>query len=465
MTFNSYIFIFVFLPAFLLGIYLLRRVFSDKSYSLTLIRMWIIIASVIFFVGYGKISLGALFLSVSFNAVMGYLIYKKNISVIPGIIVNIAFLCFFKYNGSIIMPVAVSFYTFSQIAFLIELKRGEIPRYDLLEYLSFILFFPKIMQGPIADYKNVSGQIEKLKDKMISSDDVLHGIILFTFGLAKKVLLSDVLGKGADYGYQSLSTLTALDAVIVSLCFTFQLYFDFSGYCDMAEGICRMMGIDLDINFNEPYKAGNIGEFWDRWHITLTRFFTRYVYIPLGGSRRGTFRTYINILIVFLLSGIWHGAGLSFIVWGMLHGLAMVFDRAVGKKRCAPLTFIYVNLAWVFFRASTIGDALTLIGKIFSPNAWYYGHHVSIKLAECFQLDELWYILKVTPIAGMPFGGYICMWLILALSALLVFKAQTARALAGRIKRTPFVMVVTGLLFVWCTISLGNVSTFLYVNF
>ncbi|MBE5844859.1 MAG: MBOAT family protein [Butyrivibrio sp.] len=482
MTFNSYIFIFIFLPVFLLGLYLLQSFIGTGNRKKTYIRLWIIACSAIFFVGYGMLSLWALLLSIAFNALWGFLIDKKGVPALPGVLVNVLFLCFFKYGTFTGMPIAVSFYTFQQIAFLVMLKKKEIEKFELLEYLSYILFFPKILQGPLADYRKVTDGINTLKDRRINSADVLDGLVLFVFGLSKKVLLSDALGLGADFGYSNLAGLSAIDAIIVALCYSLQLYFDFSGYCDMAEGVCKMMGMDLDVNFNAPYKAKNIAEFWDRWHITLTKFFTKYVYIPLGGSRKGTFRTYLNILIVFFVSGIWHGTGVSFIVWGMLHGILMVITRIYGRAKgtgdkvaagstskvtdCIKifLTFSYVTVAWVFFRANTVADALTLLGKIITPSAWS-GLRVGIKLAECFQLDEIWYIFKVTPIPSLSFGGYVCMWLILLIALIFVFALKPARDLAVKIRKTPIAMVIIAFLFIWCTLSLGNVSTFLYVNF
>ena len=485
MIFHSYSFIYIFLPVFLLGIYLIQKFSLGNSKEKYIIRGWIILASCVFFVSYGRTACFALFISILWNVVFGRLITKKHVFRIPGILGNVLFLCFFKYNGSILMPIAVSFYTFQQIAYLEGLYRKEIERFDLTEYLSYILFFPKLLQGPLCDYNKITGQIDRLKDRKISADNVLEGLFLFTLGLAKKVIISDVLAKGADYGYQSLASLTAIDAIITALCYSLQLYFDFSGYCDMAEGICRMMGMELEINFHSPYKAEDIAGFWDRWHITLTRFFTKYVYIPLGGSRKGTVRTYINILTVFFLSGLWHGAGWTFVIWGMLHGVMMVLVRmckeasrkdkrtkalennAATKLICGIkvlMTFLYVTLAWVFFRADTASDAVSLLRRIVTPSAWE-GHHVSIKLAECFQMDELWYVLKVTPIATMKYGGFLCMWIILAISLFMVFFAKEARQLACDMKGRARYTLVMALLFVWCTLSLGGVSTFLYVNF
>jgi alginate O-acetyltransferase complex protein AlgI len=438
--------------------------------------MWIIIASVVFFVGYGRISLGALFLSVSFNAVIGYLIYKKKISAIPGIIVNIAFLCFFKYNGSIIMPVAVSFYTFSQIAFLIELKKGNIEKYDLLEYLSFILFFPKIMQGPLADYKNISGQIGDLKSKRILSDDVLYGIILFTLGLAKKVLLSDALGIGADYGYQNLATLTALDAVIVSLCFTFQLYFDFSGYCDMAMGISQMLGIRLPVNFNSPFQATNQRDFWKRWHMTLTRFFTRYVYIPLGGSRKGVLRTIVNTLLVFLLSGLWHGLGITYLVWGAINGVFVVVSHFLsklagdgGKQPENPKkggtfgrirTFAAFLFTLVFFRSESVEMAVAMLKRFLIP--LYPGF--LLRTAEHLNIVELYPLTKALSLylPGTESTVQLILWILLLILGFFLIRRKNAYEIAAEMPLKAVYIAPLALLFAWSMLAFNNVGTFLY---
>ena len=483
MTFHSYFFIFVYLPLFLLGIYGIQTAFDGRDNGSICMKLFLILSSGFFFVFFGKTAVFAFAASIIWNICFGVLISRRGRGLIPGVLGNVLFLCFFKYKGSIAMPVAISFYTFQQIAFLVQLHKKEIDSFELSDYLCYILFFPKIVQGPLADYKKLTGQLKQLVNERISSENIYRGLILFTIGLAKKVLLSDALGAGADFGFGNISSLTGPDAVITALCYSLQLYFDFSGYCDMAEGICRMIGIYLDINFRSPYKAANIAEFWDRWHITLTNFFTRYVYIPLGGSRRGRSRTYINILIVFLLSGIWHGAGLTFIIWGMLHGGLMVLTRIISSfgestasaDRGDPafgtkvlhlckvfLTFCYVTIAWVFFRSDTVGGAVSLLKSAISPDR-YTG--VSIRLAECFQVDELWYVLKVTPIAASKYGGYVCMWIILALSLMLVFAGREARDIADNAGLKAAPSVVMALLFVWCTVSLGGVSTFLYVNF
>jgi alginate O-acetyltransferase complex protein AlgI len=293
---------------------------------------------------------------------------------------NVVFLCFFKYFGSGAMPIAISFYTFSQIMYVAELGHGE--SFELLDYLSYITFFPKILQGPIADHKSIKEGLEKLSQTRVNVNDLTAGIMLFTLGLFKKVILAEVLGKAVDFGYQGLQGLTGMDAIILAVSYSFQLYFDFSGYCDMAEGVCRMLGMELTRNFDAPYKAGNIAEFWDRWHISLTKFFTKYIYIPLGGSRKGTVRKYVNALIVFATSGLWHGAGLNYLLWGTLNGLLQIGGNIlnpfkdkfyallkIGKeseglkwfKRLG--TFILMSCTWVFFRAPSTSYALSIFKR------------------------------------------------------------------------------------------------------
>ncbi|SDB46811.1 MBOAT family protein [Butyrivibrio sp. INlla16] len=513
MTFNSYSFIFIFLPVFLLGVWGIQRFLSENERADTLMKLWLIVMSAFFFVGYGAFSICIFLLSIVWNLSFTYILCKKlrnvafgkegTVTAIKAVAIagNALLLAGFKFFGGGAMPVAVSFYTFSQIMFIAELGKEIKADFNPVDYLCYILFFPKILQGPIADYKSVMGGLKDLSKKKLKAEDFIYGIMLFSMGLAKKVLLAQVLGKAVDFGYGGVTTMSALDAILVAVSYSFQLYFDFSGYCDMAEGICRMIGMELTRNFDAPYTSENIAEFWDRWHISLTKFFTRYVYIPLGGSRKGISRTYINILIVFLVSGIWHGNGLNFVMWGMMHGVLMVLLRifraathakdesekdlaktknvmALGFRHAinTALTFIYVTAAWVFFRAKDISEALTLLGKIVSIDAWR-GLHISIKYAECFMMDEIWYMFKITPIPRWSKSNYICMWIILIFSAIMIFGGNTARKIAE--KSAAFickkedasrvgslaVSMFYGVLFVWGVLSLGGVSTFLYVNF
>lgn len=493
MTFNSYSFIFIFLPVFLCGIWAIQKIYSGYSFKDKLTKMWLIFMSALFFVGYGSFSvlvfLGSIIWNYIFSANISRMLHNSEqgngkISALKIIAIagNVFLLCFFKYAQKGGTPIAISFYTFSQIMYIADLCKED--SFDGLSYLCYITFFPKILQGPIADYKGTKEAVDSLSKKSVCIANITSGIMLFTLGLFKKVILAESLGKAVDFGYNSLPGFTGLDAIILAVSYSFQLYFDFSGYCDMAEGICKMMGIDLMQNFDAPYTSGNIAQFWDRWHISLTRFFTKYIYIPLGGSRRGDFRTCLNILIVFFVSGIWHGTGLTFIVWGMMHGILMVISRFIskngGKSRWKAiktiLTFAYVTVAWVFFRAPGLNEAFTLLGKMINPLS-YKGLHISIKFAECFMVDELWYIFKVTPVPNWDKSNYICMWIILVVSALFIFSGKTAKRIANgsfgiitsdekqsTVLKTGIALFYS-ILFVWGVLSLGGVSTFLYVNF
>ena len=233
-----------------------------------------------------------------------------------------------------------------------------------------------------------------------------------------------------------------------------------------------MIGFDLPLNFDSPYKAVNILDFWKRWHITLTKFFTKYIYIPLGGNRKGMARMYINLMIVFLVSGLWHGNGWNFIVWGAMHGVLYVITRMVrGKKEDKPsvpvrvvktlLTFIYVTLAWVFFRASSISQAIELITRMFVGGS----KRIATQLSACFQLDEIWYVIKVTPIMKLPFAWESCMWLFLIVAVIIIFFSQNAITIAKNCKIGLKTTAATAILLVWSIISLAGVSTFLYMNF
>ncbi|MDE6185735.1 MAG: MBOAT family protein, partial [Lachnospiraceae bacterium] len=286
------------------------------------------------------------------------------------------------------------------------------------------------------------------------------------------------LGGAVEFGYANLAALNSADAIIVMLSYTLQLYFDFSGYCDMAMGIAGMFGINLPLNFNSPYKASNIMEFWQGWHITLTRFFTRYLYIPLGGNCKGKCRTYVNCLIVFLISGIWHGAGLTFVIWGLLHGILYVATRAwkdyraekgvhkQGKNKIIHgisvfLTFLYVNIAWIFFRAPSVGEAFTLIKTICA----FRFSRINWNLAGCFNLDEFWYIIKVAGIDSWQYAHYILMSVLLLAMLFLVFFSKNAHDTAKRVKPRAISTIFITILFVWSVLSLSGVSSFLYVNF
>lgn len=293
-----------------------------------------------------------------------------------------------------------------------------------------------------------------------------RGLMLFTFGLAKKILLADVFGSAVDILYQDVSALTSTTAFLAMLGYTLQIYFDFSGYSDMAIGLGWMLHIDLPVNFDSPYKALSVTEFWKRWHITLTAFFRKYVYFPLGGSRRGERRTYFNILLVFFLSGLWHGAGWTFVLWGVAHGLAQMVERVFAKqwKRLHPalswlLAFGFINIAWIFFRADSLSDACTVVGKLFS----FEGGEMPLLVLDAFFQPE-WRPLKfLMPTVELYQGWVIIAYFLFAIALILGF--PNAKTIAERpvVKRRS--AYFAAFLLVWCLFSFSGISTFLYWNF
>jgi D-alanyl-lipoteichoic acid acyltransferase DltB (MBOAT superfamily) len=267
---------------------------------------------------------------------------------------------------------AISFFTFQQIAYLVDSYRQETNEYDFLNYALFVTFFPQLIAGPIVHHKEMMPQFASKWNLVKNYKNIALGIFIFSIGLFKKVFIADNLAIMATQGFDVATTLTMLEAWVTSLSYTMQLYFDFSGYTDMAIGGALLFNIKLPINFNSPYKAVSIQDFWRRWHITLSRFLKDYIYIPLGGNRKGEIRTYTNLMTTFILGGFWHGAGWTFIFWGFLHGLALVIHRiwnSLGFKLNNLLawfiTFNFINISWVFFRAKEWNDAIKILKSMF----------------------------------------------------------------------------------------------------
>lgn len=476
MLFNSYIFVFLFFPLCILGFYICKAICHGKEKAMAE-KLFLVMMSLWF---YGFFSFANLLVLLS-SMTVNYGIYclmekkeKKKPLLAAGLAANLLALFFFKYTGSSFVPLGISFFTFSQIAFLMECYRGNLRGISLIDYGVYITFFPKLIEGPIALPHEIQEQLDGVCKKNFDWEGFYRGMCLFILGLAKKVLLADTFGSAADFGYNSLSSLNSGDGMIVMLSYTLQIYFDFSGYCDMAMGIGGMLGFVLPLNFNSPYQADSLVEFWKRWHMTLTRFLTRYLYIPLGGSRKGEIATYRNMLLVFLISGIWHGAGWQFIIWGMMHGVLYVITKwqmnrktakkergIVGKILSTAATFLYVNIAWIFFRAPSVKEAATLLRTIaacqFAKINW--------NLAGCFQLDEFWYVIKVLRIDRWQYAHYILMVLLLLVALLIVFLAKPAVTIAGRIRPTARNVLLIAVLFVWCVVTFSKVSSFIYFNF
>ncbi|MGX2961688.1 MBOAT family O-acyltransferase [Peribacillus sp. JNUCC 23] len=393
MLFNSFVFIFVFFPIVFSGYFLLNY-FKKNNLAI----YWLVLSSLFF---YGYFNPKYLFLisgSILFNYYLGWLIIrtgpqnKKKILLTFGILFNVSLLGFYKYADFfisntnyvlgtnfnflyLVLPLGLSFITFQKIAYLVDTYRGETEDYKLSTFALFATFFPQLIAGPIVHHKEVIPQFEDERNKKVNWDNTSVGILIFIIGLTKKVAIADTVAIWANDGYQHYQNLTFVESWITSLSYTVQLYFDFSGYCDMAIGLALLFNIKLPANFNSPYKARNIQDFWKRWHMTLGRFLTKYIYLPLGGNRKGSTRTYINIFLIFFISGFWHGAGWTFIIWGVLHGLASIVVRLWGKTKITLpfwfswfITFQFVNIAWVYFRASNVEQANTILLKMFHPD-------------------------------------------------------------------------------------------------
>lgn len=316
-------------------------------------------------------------------------IAKKNL-LIFGIISNVVLLAYFKYTDFFIsnfnfifdakiplqhlmLPLAISFFTFQQVAYLIDSYKGDTKEYDFLNYALFVTFFPQLIAGPIVHHKEMMPQFANIRNKVVNYNNIIYGFFIFSIGLFKKVVVADTFAVWASAGFDKAELLSFFEAWSASLSYTFQLYFDFSGYTDMAIGAALLFNIVLPINFNSPYKSLNIQDFWRRWHITLSRFLKDYIYIPLGGNRTGSFRTFANLMITFVIGGLWHGAGWTFVFWGFLHGLALALHRIwrfLGFKLNAVLawfiTFNFLNISWIFFRAKSWNDAFKVLRAMFS---------------------------------------------------------------------------------------------------
>ncbi|MFD1179244.1 MBOAT family O-acyltransferase [Paenibacillus puldeungensis] len=393
MLFNSYEFIFAFWPITFIAYFLLNR-FCPPVVG----KLWLAAASLFFYSWWSIKSLPLILGSIAFNYLMGRLIGHsgskspkiRRLLLTAGISGNVLLLGYYKYADFLItnvnslfaahikllelaLPLGISFFTFTQIAYLVDAYRGSAKEYSIVNYVLFVTFYPHLIAGPILHHKEMMPQFDRVRSKQIIPGNVARGFFVFCIGLFKKVIIADTLAPIATQGFDVSTQLSLVDAWSTSLAYTLQLYFDFSGYSDMAIGIALLFNIKLPINFNSPYKAVSIQDFWRRWHMTLSRFLKDYIYIPLGGNRKGKVRTYFNLVATFLIGGIWHGAGWTFIIWGLLHGIAQVVQRLWGKTGITLprwsgwlITFLFVNFSWVFFRAKTMEDAMKVFHGMFN---------------------------------------------------------------------------------------------------
>ena len=511
MLFNSYIFVFLFFPICLLGYYGLIYLQRTEEAKMFLIAMSL------WFYGYFNLSyLLIMICSIGVNYMFHRALSKRphKAVMILAVAANLGVLFYFKYFDffletintvfgastalrNILLPLGISFFTFQQISFVVDTYHGEVRDCSPVDYALFVSFFPQLIAGPIVNHSEMLPQFREIGRKPVLWERIAEGLGLFILGLAKKVLIADTFGTGADYGYANVALLGRLDAVLVIVFYSLQLYFDFSGYCDMARGIGKILGIEIPVNFNSPYKAANIIDFWKRWHITLNRFFMKYVYIPLGGSRVGAARMYLNLMVVFLLSGLWHGAGWNYLVWGAMHGVLYVLTRFwqgsvkprlvryagdisesnmthvsgrvliqwLGNKiiTCMSriLLFFYVAVAWVYFRAESIEQANRMLYTAVKGPV----QKLSTDLAECFRVDEFWYVIKVLRIDNMAYSRYILLWVILGIGIYLAMIGRNAEQRMARAKYRMGSAAVFAVLMLWCVLTFSEVSTFLYFNF
>lgn len=340
--------------------------------------------------------------------------------------------------------------------------------YSFLEYAAYVTFFPQLVAGPIVTHDVLVPQLQDENRKHLDFDYLSKGIALFTLGLSKKVLLADIFGDFVNLAYADVSALSTTTAFFAMVAYTLQIYFDFSGYSDMAIGLGWMMNIDLPVNFDSPYKALSITEFWKRWHMTLTVFFTKYVYIPLGGNRKGAVRTYVNIFIVYLLSGFWHGAGWTFILWGIIHGLAQMLERILKKywSKLHPafswlMAFGFVNITWIYFRAESITDAHIILSNLLAFNF----SAISNDMVAVFSQPE-WLLLwsKLFPGVIETYNN-INMVLYFVAAIVMILAFPNAKYVAEKCVTKRWTAFVIAFLLMWSIFSFTGVSTFLYFNF
>ena len=403
MLFNSYPFIFLFLPVALAGYFALGRLGNLAAV------IWLALASLAFYSFSNWPFVALLLASIAFNYGIGWLLIERRLRdrtrlavATVGIAGDLVVLGIFKYGGflaanlnavfsirftvDILLPVGISFYTFTQIAFLVDAFRGKVARYRLPHYALFVTYFPHLIAGPILHHRDMIPQFESAQAKRPDPHLILCGLIIFAIGLFKKTCLADGIQPMVSLAFGA-NTPSFDQAWIGALAYTFQLYFDFSGYSDMAIGISLMFGVFLPLNFNSPYQARNIIDFWRRWHMTLSQFLRDYLYIPLGGNRHGRILRYVNLMLTMALGGLWHGAAWTFVIWGVLHGAYLCINHAWNHfgpavaPRFAPaangaafvLTFLSVVVAWVFFRADSLASAMYVLARMADPTQVTFG--------------------------------------------------------------------------------------------
>lgn len=482
MQFNSFVFILVLLPATAILYFLLNKIHFQAG------KILLIVSSIVFYAYSDWTTFIILGISLLVNWAFALFLrktgkWKKGFMAVP-IVINVALLLYFKYLNfaitninhffgkeyalqELVLPLGISFFTFQQIAYIVAVYREEIPGNSIIDYATYILYFPKILMGPLMEPADFWNQINNQSLKSVNWDNIAYGVKIFSLGLFKKVMLADVFANAVSWGYTNIDAATSMDWILVMLFYTFEIYFDFSGYSDMAVGASMVLNITLPMNFDSPYKAISIRDFWKRWHISLTKFFTKYIYIPLGGSRKGIFFTILNTMIVFVVSGIWHGANWTFVLWGVLHGAFSIFDRLFEKaeeKVFEPvrwmLSFTVVNVLWLLFRSDSITQWKHILKGILS----FKSTAISDGLKEIFAIQETTFLadnLHLQRFVTTINGFWMLLYILVAFGICLV-PENNYRQMKHKSAVT---MVLAAIAFVWGFICLSGESVFVYFNF
>ena len=519
MHFNSHIFIFLYLPVVFIGTFWLGKQWPYLS------ACWLVMASLTFYAVWNTPFILLMLASVVFNYGAGYWIAQKRTNIarkhllITAITLNLLLLFYFKYSIffissfnlvaesnltslDIILPLGISFFTFTQIAFLVDVYRGIAREYNFIYYLLFVTYFPHLIAGPILHHKQMMPQFANSDTYHIDAEHVAAGLTIFVLGLSKKVLIADTVARYATPVFNAArdgQVLMLLEAWIGAIAYTLQLYFDFSGYSDMAIGLSLLFNVRLPLNFDSPYKSVNIIEFWRRWHMTLSAFLRDYLYFPLGGSHKGRLRQYVNVMATMLLGGLWHGAGWTFILWGGLHGLYLMINHGwhdlkthlglgyggnIARVIAIAITFLAVVVAWVLFRAPNLATAGAMLSGMSGAN----GLSLPVSFAEQIRLPVVMF-LGVMPATKISAIGALSS---ITLSLLIVWFFPNVRQImrkynptwediadANNIALSPlnvigrnyqwrptmFTAVICGAIMFICLLTMGHVSEFLYFQF
>ena len=528
MLFNSYLFIFIFLPMVLIGWFSLNKIKQFKLAEVFLIGM-----SLWFYAYFNFSYLFIIVGSCLFNFLISYFINriekKKSIDTavsdfesnnlkkieirilgIIGIVTNLSILFYYKYFDffieninfifqkdynlkHILLPLGISFFTFQQLSYVVDRMKGTAPHYGIIDYMSFVTFFPQLIAGPIVLHSELVPQFKNIEKRKFNVNNFTDGCVQSILGLGKKVLLADTLALVVNEAYFNRYYFTTWSVIVFILAYAFELYFDFSGYCDIAMGIGKMFNYDIPRNFNYPYRSTSMKEFWNRWHITLSRFFVTYVYIPLGGSRKGTKRKMFNNMIVFLLSGLWHGASWNYVMWGFLNGLGVMFNNLrtsasqdeLNKPQVKEIlrnkkfsnrishdlkhffnwlcTFGYFLFTLIFFRCESMKDVGIVLKGLFNP----VGVKFVVDMAQYMDIPELYIFKRALEMFAPKLirGLYFCAFSIIMIVCALLLRGKNSEDIVKEGNYTTGKAIGLSIILIWSISSLSGVSTFLYFNF